>query len=289
MRFSKTELRLLEQVALGKMHASELAAALKKDKSQIYRVIRSLEEKDFLSLKNKAVEPSQALHVQLLLQQLSRQASFIEDISGCGLKLYLYILDAQRSIEEITKATGIRPDTIFYKIRIARKKSFIKTIDGKYQFNRELWIGLNEFFVEFKKYTESYDKRIPPGSVIYHKTKDEIVFSTKAEYDATLTGFSAYEKHGIKIYPVGNNYYLPKKELSKKEIFIHSLYRCEKDKSIQNLIILALFYLKHKKELSEIHHEILDDINKVLQGNRIEGYPILSEIRERAEMYDIEI
>ncbi|MBN2422381.1 hypothetical protein JXB41_04075 [Candidatus Woesearchaeota archaeon] len=289
MRFSKTELQLLEQVALGKKQVLEIAQALNKDKSQIYRIIKSLEQKGFLSLKNKAIEPSELLHVQLLLRELSRQSSFIDDISGCGLTLYLYILDTPRSIEEITKATGIRPNTIFYKIRIARRKSFIKTIDGKYLFNGELWKGLKEFFAELKKYEKAYDKRIPPGSVIYYKTKEEIVFSTKAEYNAALTGFSAYGIYGIKIYPVDNNYYLPKKRLSKKEVFVHSLYRCEKEKTIQNLILLALFYVKYKKELSKIHHEILDNINKVIQNNKIEGYPTLSEIRDRAEMYDIKL
>ncbi|HII30112.1 TPA: TrmB family transcriptional regulator [Candidatus Woesearchaeota archaeon] len=289
MRFSKTELKVLEQLALGKRQVLEVARALNKDKSQIYRVIKALEQKGFLSLNNREIVPSEVTHVQLLLQQLSRQSSFIEDISGCGLKLYLYILETPRSIEEITKNTGIKPSTFFYKLKTARKRSLIKTIENKYVFNSKFWTGLNEFFIELKKYENAFDKRIPPGSVIYHKTDEGIVFSTKAEYDATPTGFSAYENYGIKIYLIDNNYYLPKKKLSKKEVFIHSLYRCERDKSIQNLIILTLFYVKHKRELSKIHHEILDNINKVLKGNKVEGYPSLSEIKDRAEVYDIKL
>jgi len=223
MHFSKTELKVLEQIALGKKQVLEVARILNKDKSQIYRIIKNLEQKGFLSLKNKEIKYSEATHVQLLLQQLSRQSSFIEDISGCGLKLYLYILEIPKSIEEITKATGIKPSTIFYKLNTARKKSLIKTQDGKYKFNSKLWNRLNEFFIELKKYEETYDRRIPPGSVIYHKTKEDIIFSTKAEYDAALTGFSAYENYGIKIYSIDNNYYLPKKRLSKKEVFMHSI------------------------------------------------------------------
>ena len=288
MRFSKTELKVLEQVALGKRQVLEIAIALNKDKSQVYRVIKTLEQKGFLNLKNKEIHPSESTHVQLLLQQLSRQSSFIEDISGCGLKLYLFILKP-KSIEEIIKATGIKPSTIFYKIKIGRRKSFVKTVENKYLFNSKFWKGLNEFFIELKKYEETYDKRIPPGSVIYYKTKEEIVFSTKVEYDAILTGFSAYESYGIKIYPIDNNYYLPRKKLSKKDVFIHSLYRCEKDKSIQLLIILTLFYVKYKKELLKMHHEILDNISSVLQGNKIEGYPTHAEIKDRADVYDIKL
>lgn len=284
MRFSKTELKVLEQISLGKKQVLEIATSLNKDRSQIYRIIKTLEQKEFLSLKNKEIISSKATHVQLLLQQLSRQSSFIDDLSGCGLKFYLFILEEPKNIEEITNATGIKPSTIFYKIKIARRKSFVKTTDGKYKFNSKFWKGLNEFFVELKKYEETYDKRIPPGSIIYHKTKENIVFSTKAEYDATLTGFSAYKDYSIKIYTIDNHYYLPKRKLSKKEVFIHSLYSCEKDKNIQNLIILTLFYVKYKKELSKIHHEILNNINKVLQGNKIESYPTLAEIKDRADV-----
>ena len=289
MRFSKTELRMLEQTALGKRSVPELAAALRRDKSQTYRVIKSLEQKGFLSLKRKLIEPSKTLHVQLLLQQLSRQPSFIEDLSGCGMKLYLFILDSPKSMEEITRATGIRPDTVFHKLRTARRKSLIKTEGGRYGFNGELWKGLKEFLIELKKYRETYDGRIPPGSAIYHQAGEEIVFSTKAECDAVLTGFSAYENYGIKIHPVDNNYCLPKRKLSKKEVFVHSAYRCMKDGSIQNLMLLALFYLKHGKDLSGIRNEILEKLRKVLKGKRIEGYPELSEIRERAEVYDVKI
>jgi hypothetical protein len=287
MRFSKTELKLLEQVALGRNNVIELADALKKDKSQIYRMIRSLENKGFLRLKNKIIEPSPTTHVQLLLQELSRQPSFIEDISGCGLKLYQSIRDKPKSIREIEKATGIRQGMVFHKFRIAKKKSLVKKIGKKYNLNSELWRGLAEFLRESERYEQAYDKRIPPGSVIYHKTDQEIVFSTKAECDATLTGFSAYGMCGLKIHPIDHDYCLPKRRLKINDVFIHSIYRCEKDMSAQNLLLLTLFYLKHK--LPEIHREIIDNIDKALQGESIEGYPTLREIRDRAEIYDIQI
>lgn len=289
MKFSKTELKILEQLALGRKQATEIALALKKDKSQIYRLIKSLEKKNFLSLKNKEIIPSDAVHVQLLLQQLSFQSNFIEDISGCGMELYNYILDTPRTTEEIIKNTGIRPSTFFLKLKTGRSRSLIRTRDKTYVFNKKLYPRIHEFFTELKKYEESFDERIPPGAVIYYKTDNEIVFSTKAECDASLTGLSAYTEQGIKIFTIDYTYYLPKKKLSRKDILIHSLYRCEKDKSIQNKILLTLFYVKYNKEFSKIHHEILNNINKVLKDKKIEGYPSLSEIRDRAEVYDIKL
>jgi len=289
MRFSKTELKVLEQLALGRKQVSEVALALKKDKSQIYRIIKTLEKKNFVTLKNKEIIPSEATHVQLLLQQLSFQSSFIEDISGCGMELYNYLLDTPRTAQEIIKNTKLRPSTFFLKLKTGRSRSLFKTRDKTYVFNKKLYPRLYEFFTELRKYEESFDRRIPPGSVIYYKTDKEIIFSTKAECDASLTGLSAYTDQGIKIFTIDYTYYLPKKKLSRKDILMHSLYRCEKDKSIQNRILLTLFYVKYKKEFSKIHHEILDNINKVLKGNKIEGYPSLSEIRDRAEVYDIKL
>ena len=112
--------------------------------------------------------------------------------------------------------------------------------------------------------------------------------STKAECDANLIGFSAFEKYCIRVFPADYTYYLPKRQLGKKEVFLHSLYRVEKEPTMQNLILIALFYAKHKKALS-VKHEILQNIEKVLQRKVIRGYPRYSEIREKAVMYDIGI
>lgn len=288
MKFSKTELRVLEQVALGKKQVSEVAVALNKDKSQIYRIIRSLKKKGFAELKDKEIKPFQATHVQILLQELSRQPSFIDHLSGCGIAFYTFILEP-KTVAEIIIGTDIKRSTIFYKLKKALRNSFIKTLGNKYQFNGKFWPKIKEFLIELKKYGETNDARIPPGSVIHYKYKDEIVFSSKAEFDATLTGFSAYGQFGIKLLTRDYSYHLPQKKLTKKDVFLHSLYRTEKERSIQNLILVALFYVKHKKELTKIKHEIIDNLNKVLKGEKVKNYPSLYEIKDRADVYEIEI
>ena len=164
MRFSKTELKLLEQVALGKTQVLEVAIALRKDKSQIYRIIKNLQEKGFAELKNKEIKPTQFTHVQLLLQELGRQPSFIDHLSGCGIKLYTFILEP-KTIKEIINKTEIKRSTIFYKIKKALKNSFIKSVGNKYQFNGKFWYKIKEFLIELEKYERTNDKRIPPGEI----------------------------------------------------------------------------------------------------------------------------
>ncbi len=288
MRFSKTELKLLEQAALGRSCVLDIARALKKDKSQIYRTIKSLKKKGFAELKNKKIIPSEKTHVQLLLQELSQHSSIIKHLSGCGIIFYTCILEP-KTIPEIISATGMKRSTVFYKIKLAQKNSFIRHAANKYELNYRIWPKIKEFLNELEKYEETNDKRVPPGSVIYYKNKDEILFSTKVKCDSALTGFSAYGRFGIKIYNVDYTYYLPKKSLTKKEVFLHSLYRAEKDGDARDYIIISLFYIKHRKFLSEIKHEIINNLNKVLKGQNIERYPRLSEIKERADVYDIRL
>lgn len=288
MRFFKTELELLRQFALGVDTIFLMSKKLKKDKSQIYRIIKSLEEKGFVKLSDNKIKVIDGVYVKLLLQELSRQPSFIDNLSGCGMEFYNFIIEP-KTVGEIIKATGIKRSTVFYKIKKALKNNFIIKVGKKYQFNGKLWFKIKDFFLELKKYEVLNDKRVPPGSIIYYKTKSEILFSTKSTCDAILTGFSAYKDFGINILTIDNTYYLPKKKLTKKDVFLHSLYRVKKDMNVRNLIILSLFYVKYKKDLMNIPDLIIDNIDSILKGKKIEGYPSLSEIKDRLDVYDIKI
>ena len=158
----------------------------------------------------------------------------------------------------------------------------------------ELIIGINghaensEVFKVAKQY-ENIDSRITADSVIYYKNDKEIVFSNKKELDAIQTAFSAFESYGIKILNITYYYYLPKKKLSKKEVFRHAIYVAEKDKDIREIIFVALFYLKFKEELKSIKNNLLEDIKEILKGKTIKGLPTLNEIKDRAITYDIKL
>ena len=288
MRFSKTELKVLWRAALGERHVSEVASALKKDVSQVYRVLKNLEKKGFATLKQGLITPSEQTHVNILLQELSRRPNIIDNLSGCGIRLFIAILEP-KSISQIIKETGIKRSTVFQKLKQAGRNSFILLSDKTYALNWKIWPEIKEFFIALKKYEETADARVPPGAVIYFKNEREIVFSTQVECDAALTGYSAYERFGIKLLTVDYTYCLPQKNLTKQEVFLHSLYRAEKEGDARDFILIALFYLKHKSELIGIHHSIIDNINKVLEGEKVKGYPGLTEIAERADVYDIKI
>src|SRR3989338_7062905 len=288
MRFSKTELRILEQVANNNKSVKGIALALKKSKMQVYRTGWKLINKDIVARFEGSYEPKKNSHGILLLHLLSQYPSLIMPLSGSGVKLFTATLGG-KTIEEITQETWIKRTMAFKKLKEARRIGMIIKQGKKYLLNEKIWPALKEFLLESKKYDESNDPRIPANSTIFFKNEKEIVFSSPEMVDAALTGFSAYSSHGIKIISPEITYYLPKKTLGVKDIFLHSLHVANRDRNSRHLIFTALFYAKFKDKLPTIKHPLLDLIKRILAGEKIPGYPDLNEIREKADIYDIQI
>ena len=278
MNLSKTELKLLQQIARGNRNIKTIAKAIKKSQKQIYITIRTLKEKQIIS---KNLKPKEALHIAILLQLLAEK-DLTNILADSGIEILKAVLKPS-NIKEIKAKTNLKKSIIYRKIQQARKQSIIKKT---YEINEKIWPKLKEFLIETEKYEQTTDKRIPKSSVIYCKKENKIVFSCKEELNADKTAFSAYKKYKIKLLLTTNYYSLPRRKLSKKDIFLHSLYVAKEEKTIRNLTFIALFYLKHK---IDIKHQILSKIKKVLKGEEIKGYPKLDEIKEKAEVYDIRI
>lgn len=287
-KLSKTELRLLEQLANGNNRIKNIAKALKKSTKQIYRISKKLSDKGFISVSKSVLKPAEKIHVNLLLNILAEFPNLTEVLADSGINI-LTVLQTPKTIREITKKTKIKKSIIYKKLKQTINISIIKKQDKHYVLNKKLWKKLREFLINLKKYQETIDSRVQPDSIIYHKTDKEIVFSSKSEQDASLTAFSAYNLYGIKLLLPTNYYYLPKKKLTKKQVFQHSLYVAEKEKIARYLIYTALFYLKFKKELSRTSHNILKSIKKIIAGKKINNYPSLNEIKEKAKLYDIRL
>ena len=288
MKLSKTELLILEHIAKGNKDIPQIAKNLKKSKAQIYRSGQKLIKESFIVRSVGYYEPTKTTHVNLFLQILEAYPSTIEPLSDSGIKILTALLEP-KSIREIIQETEIKRTQVFKKIKQARAISMVKIKNNKYFLNEKLWNNVIVLLKELKKYEETIDQRIPADANIYFKNEKEIVFSSKKELDASITGFSAYGQYGLKLLMNTHYYCLPKKKLTKKDIFRHSLYITEKSLEFRQIIILALFYAKYKKYLSGINHKILKNIDNIFEGQHIPGYPTLEEIKERADVYDIRL
>lgn len=288
MHLSKIELKILEQIANGNNNIDEIAKILKKDKSRIYRGKKTLTDKNLITFSKKTLEPTRMPMVTLLLQLLSNHPNIKPILSNSGIPILTNLLE-KKTIKEIEQNTTFQKSIIYKKIQQALTISIIQKTKRTYKINKNLWNDLADFLKELKTYDQTIDPRIPVNSKIYHKNEEEIIFSNNQNIDASMTGFSAYKDHGIILFLPTNYYLIPKKTLSINEIFLHSLLITEKEKTIRHLIFIALFFLKNKSTLTQINHPILKNIQEVLQGKNLPGYPNRNDIIEKADLYDIKI
>ena len=285
MELNKGEIAALEQVAKGNKSLKKIALALKKSESQVYVYAKNLADKSLIELINGDIEPKRIPHLSLLLQLLSKIPNLTPILEGPGIPIFTAMLKPS-TIEEISSETGYKKTAIYKRLVQARKRSLVRNNLNTFEINDKMWSGLKEMLEEIKKSELKTDNRIPASAIIYYKKREEIVFSSKEELDAEKTAFSAYQNYGINLLTITNFYYLPKKTLTKKDILKHSLYIAEKDVDTRYLIFIALFYAKYKKEL-KIKHPILTNINAILAGGEVKGYPKYQEIKDRANIYNI--
>ncbi len=289
MELTTAELELLHQIGMGMRTISSLAPALHKNKTQIYRTVASLVKKGFLeSIREGTINLGSKVHTSLLLQLLAKHPSIITPFSGSGIALFTALLEP-KMITEINILTHLQNSIIYRKMKQGKYIQLVHKKENTYILNEKIWPLAKQFLQELQLYESSIDSRVPINAIIYYKNDSEIMFSLKEEYDATLTAFSAYDTYGIKLLTHQNFYYLPQKILSEKEIFLHSLYVAEKEKSVRYYIYVALFYLKYKKKLSSVKNPLLPSLLEILKGKIIPGFPRFEEIKEKAEVYNITV
>ncbi len=275
MRLSISEIKAIANLK----SIEDIARALEISVSQAYRIKKNLKEKGII---DDSMKIQNRMHIILLARLLKRSEKIAIPFSGTGLDILKSLIEPT-TIKKVCEKTGLHKTTVLKKINQARRLSLIIIEEKTYRINEEVWPDAREFLEELKRFEEKTDDRIPLDSIVYSKEGNEVLFSNEEELDATKTAFSAYENYGIKVYTTTNYYVIPKRKLTKREVFRHSLKIA---KGNTNLLILAgVFYLRFKKELSTVDDETRKDLDKIISGKRMKGYPSFEEIKERSEMY----
>lgn len=285
MEYTKSELEVFKNIGNGENSIKQLS--VNKSKKQLYKIINSLFKKNMLEKNNNLFELKKISHIKLLFSVLTENPNLIPILADSGIKILSCLIE-EKSILEMEKEVFLKKSIIYRKLKQMINLSLI-TKTTNYKLNKKIWPNLIEYLIEAKKYEMLIDDNIPFDSTIYFKTERELLYSTKSDLLDTKTAFSKYEDFGIKLFLTKNYYFLPAKKLSEKNILKHTLIICKKEKTIQNLIFLSLFYLKFKEKFKSVKDEILFDIDKVLLGEKLAGYPTYEEIFERARLYNIKV
>jgi len=291
VRLSENEVKLLIEVIRSEkdLQPRDLAATLKIRATSVYKIITRLEQKGLIDR-----TPFNLVTLSISLQAESFKklyhahptSPFDRLLAGKRINLLFKIDENPKSVEELSKETGIPRVTIYYFLNDLAKLGVVKKTKGirpsKYSFNYVLWRDLKEFLLNLSKIEDM--AKIPIGSLLIKDYGDYSLFKSIRKLDATPTSFSVYDKYGIQLFlrTVNNYYILPKRDLSIKDVFIHSLDSAE-DRA-QKLYCI-LFYLKNKKVLGGVRHPMMTNILSVLKGNDIKDYPSYEDVMDRMFVY----
>ncbi len=287
LMFTRTQLLVFYEICQGNNRLSKILENIKMNKTHISEMIGVLIREKLITKDKQKLSVSE-YPFALKLRKLLVNKNLIEILPNSGIKILTTALD-KKTITEIVKETGLKEITIKQFIKKAQGRSIFIKENKEYIVNYSVWPDLIDFLKEYKSFQDNYDYRVPVGSTIYYKNEKEIVFSIKQNIDATLTSFSAFKDYNLLIYTLENFYYLPKKQLTKQDILLHTLAIVEKTKEFRDRMYLAFYYYKYKNEFKDIKHEILDNLNRIFSGEKIERYPPLKEIKEKAKVYDIKM
>jgi len=289
VRLTKTQLGVFYEIINENNKLSAISSALNKNKTHISEILSLLiKEKLIHKNKNQFIISNHSFVLKLRSLLLTNK-NLINILCDSGINILLLLL-TKSTIDEIATKSGLKEITIRKFLQKSRNMSIISKEKNYFFLNENVWSNLKEFLLDYRSFQESYDDRIPLGSLIYFKNKKEILFSSNKELDyASPTAFTIFKKYDILIFSNVGYYYLPKKTLTKKEVLEHTLKIVSKTKDFKDLLYLSLFYIKYKYEFKDVHHEILANLNKIFVGEKVDGYPPLKEIKEKLILYNIKM
>ena len=278
--FSQKELEAL-RLFESFQDISQISTKLKVSKSQAYRVIKKLANKGAIA-SGVLADVSFVKKLVGLLRKYPNLAGLFRD---SNLAIFLQML-SPKTVKEISDLTSCNEQTIYKAIKGARLIGLVLKIKNRFVINGENWPLGKEFFEELQRQEMSFDKRVPKDAIIYFKSEKEILFSTNSSVDASKAAFSAFNDFGVKIYPVTNYYYLPKKKFSAQEVFEHALAVVKIDFDYRNMVFLAIFLLKNGVKSDD---DVVKNLYRVFGGMSIDKYPSKKDLQEKAKMYGVNL
>lgn len=291
VHLSENEVRLLIEVirSEGTLEPRDLAAALNVEVTSIYKIITRLERKGLIDREFSRIVPSISQQAQSFknLYYTHHTSPFERILVGERINLLFNVNQVPKSVEELSSASGIPKPSIYHFLRDFIKLGIVRKtkkrgVAFKYSFNYTIWGELKEFLAHLIE-IESLTK-VPTGGLLIKDYGDNVLFKSIRQLDATPTSFSAYGNYGISLFfmKISNYYTLPKRELSIRDVFIHSLDSADE---IQDKMLCILFYLRNRHKLKNIKHLMMKDIRLILRHKHIKGYPTYEEVMDRMNVY----
>lgn len=249
---------------------AQLAQALHRSPSWTSEIITSLEKEGFVFKKKKGITvwvtlattpPALALQRLLVAKQ---PLPFEKYVVGKSLLVLCSLIHESKSVQELSWICHLSQQMVRHYLRRLRHYFVLGKDKRGYLLPRQSFPELWDFLNAYRNFISVY------GSVVW-KLGGEVLFETRQETDAQMTGFTAFSDHGIRMHTVKGMYYLPQRKLSVAEIGIHALANLDDPRS---LALVIAFFLKNKLTLTKMEllaakydcRERLRDVYKVMRS-----------------------
>lgn len=254
MKLTKPMLRAFYYIISGENTLTKVAKALNKSIYWTDAIINSLEEEGFIAKENSyklkgsriLVTAANTLHAVKLKALLFEYLGIsFEDILTESRLLYLAALSEDWMTTDIAvKLSGISKHIIYRYRKGLKDRGVIIKNKNLYKVNGEAWPLLREFLTAYKNYAKV------DGQVMW-KYNEEIIFKVNREglIQDNATGLHMYKNFGVNVGVISALCLLPKRKISKEEIFVHSLFEVDDPRTLH----LALtFYLKNNLNFKKV-------------------------------------
>ena len=247
MRLSKPMLCTFLQIARGINTIEKLAEIQHKSINWIVEIIQQLEKESFVIKKSSykmngsriLIEAANTNHA-IKLKELIFQYPTIkfEDILSDSRLLFLAALcEDWMNTKTVVKLSKISKYMIDRYRPILKNRGIIIQQNDLYKINEKAWLPLKDFLIAYKNYSMI-------KGIVRWKYQDEIIFEVDSKnlINGSITGFTKYSEHGIKINLISILCKIPETNLSREEIFVHSLFEINDPRT---LYLALTFYLKN--------------------------------------------
>jgi len=238
-------IELFVQIMNGTNTLESLAKKQNKSSNRVSEIIQDLEKEGFV-IKNKSfkmkgsrlsIGVANTNHAIKLKELVFKYPAinFQEIISDSKLLFLASLSEDWKDMKTVRDLTNISKHTIDRYRPLMKNRGILIKNKKLYKINENAWSLLKEFLIAYRKYSSL-------EGVIMWKYQNEVLFEVNKENQikGSITGFA---KYNIKINLVSVLCKLPKKKLSKEEIFIHSLFEVQDPRT---LYLALVFYKKNK-------------------------------------------
>ena len=254
--FSKSEIKALREVSMGKVTISGLHNRLSMSPSGVSAVVKKLQRKSMVTTKRagmkKFVEMNDAKHAVLFkeLLQMYHHIPWEDLLADSSLLVLFQIFDSKTC-----KFEGrISKRTVFRHLSSLTMHGVIKESEDGYMINPR-YGPLIEFLEEYQSYIvrEKVGSVVEDSVILWQKDFESLVRTkSKVERDWFFrTGISCFADYGIKLITNYMYYFYSEKKqrLRKEDVVLHALL-AERD-SVRNITYCLIFLKKFEQELDK--------------------------------------